>query len=127
MGQQQLLLLTVAFIVVVLMVAAGIAIYQSYAETANRDNLISTASLLASQAQAFYKKPVETGGGGNTFNNWILPQNFESGEFGEIRIRIRRNRINLTATGIEPGFDNETPVRIRAIVRPDRVDITIQN
>lgn len=105
MGSQQLLLLVVGFIVVVLMIYAGTAMFDSYAEQANRDLLISTMNQLASNAQAFIRKPSSTGGGGGEFIGWDVPNSLKSAEFGTLRARVRRNRVNLIATGTEIGYD----------------------
>ena len=127
MGTQQLLLLVVAFVVVVLMVFAGTAIFDSYAQTTNRDNLLSTINLMANQAQQYYRKPADLGGGGNTFDGFTTSENLLQADYGRIRVRVREDRINLVGIGVETGFDERAVVRVRAVVRPDRVVVTILN
>lgn len=127
MGTQQLLLLAVAFVVVVLMIFAGTSIFNSYLQTTNRDNLLATMNLMANQAQQYYRKPTNLGGGGNTFDGFTAPDKLLQADYGRIRVRIRNNRINLVGIGVETGYDGQAVVRVRAVVRPDRVDVTIIN
>lgn len=127
MGTQQLLLLVIGFIVVVLMIYAGTAMYNSYAENANRETLISTITILASNAQQYYRKPQSTGGGGQSFDGWQMPENFETVDFGTFKAKIRNNRVNLTAKGVEPGYEQDEMVKVNAVVYESSVDIVIKN
>ena len=68
MGQQQLLLIILGVIIVGIAVAVGITMFQSNAVQSNRDAVISDMNMLASRAQAFYRKPVSMGGGGGAFD-----------------------------------------------------------
>lgn len=72
MGQQQLLLLTLAAILVGIGVLLGINMFQENAAQANLDAVIQRSLSLGSQAQAWYKRPVAMGGGGQSFNGFNL-------------------------------------------------------
>ena len=72
MGQQQLLLLTLAAILVGIGVLLGINMFQENAAQANMDAVIQRSLTLGSQAQAWYKRPVAMGGGGQSFNGFDL-------------------------------------------------------
>jgi len=72
MGQQQLLLLTLAAILVGIGVLLGINMFQENAAQANLDAVIQRSLSLGSQAQAWYKRPVAMGGGGQSFVGFNL-------------------------------------------------------
>lgn len=72
MGQQQLLLLTLAAILVGIGVLLGINMFQENAAQANLDAVIQRSLSLGSQAQAWYKRPLAMGGGGQSFNGFDL-------------------------------------------------------
>ncbi len=72
MGQQQLLLLTLAAILVGIGVLLGINMFQENAAQANLDAVIQRSLSLGSQAQAWYKRPVAMGGGGQDFTGFSL-------------------------------------------------------
>jgi len=78
MGQQQLLLIVLGVIIVGVAVVVGIAIYNANAKAAEIDNLTSIALARANLVFEYYKKPVQYGGGGGTFQGWLMPY-FEDG------------------------------------------------
>lgn len=127
MGTQQLLLLVIAFVVVVLMIFVGISIFNSYAQISNRDNLLTTINLIANRAQQYYRKPTNLGGGGNSFKGFSVSENLMRADYGRIRVRVRKNRVNLVGIGVEPGYNERRVVRVRAIVRSNNVVVRIIN
>ena len=74
MGQQQLLLLTLAAILVGIGVLLGINMFQENAAQANLDAVIQRSLSIGSQAQAWYKRPVAMGGGGQSFTGFTLAE-----------------------------------------------------
>jgi len=127
MGTQQLLLLVVGFIVVMMMIYVGTSMYNSYAQQANRDILISTMNQLATNAQAYLRKPSSTGGGGGEFLNWDIPAGLKKAEFGTMRARVRNNRVNLVATGTELGYDGSNKIRVTLVVRESGITLRMNN
>jgi hypothetical protein len=67
MGQQQLLLLVLAAVIVGLAVVTGINMFGANAMQANEDAIRNDLITLAGEAQAWYRRPAALGGGGNTF------------------------------------------------------------
>jgi hypothetical protein len=67
MGQQQLLLLVLAAVIVGLAVVTGINMFGQNALQANQDAIRQDLLAIASEAQSWYRRPVALGGGGNTF------------------------------------------------------------
>ena len=63
MGQQQLLLLVLAIVIVGLAVVAGIQAFAENQKKSNADGLASTAVRLAVEAQAWLRTPIMRGGG----------------------------------------------------------------
>lgn len=80
MGQQQLLLIVLGVIIVGVAIVAGIGLFNSGAEEACKDEIVSQCMAIGANAQQWYKKPVAMGGGGASFstNNgatvaWSIP------------------------------------------------------
>jgi len=67
MGQQQLLLLVLAAVIVGLAVVTGINMFGANALQANEDAIRNDLVSLSGEAQAWFRRPVALGGGGNTF------------------------------------------------------------
>jgi hypothetical protein len=73
LGQQQLLLIVLALIIVGVAIVISIQLFSSNAIEAKRDILIKETSGLAALAIQYYKKPAEMGGGGKSFLGWNIP------------------------------------------------------
>jgi len=107
MGQQQLLLLTLAAILVGIGVLLGINMFQENAAQANLDAVIQRSLSLGSQAQAWYKRPLAMGGGGQSFTGFDLtdlgvttpPDSTEDGIFTSAVVSA--TTITITGTGKE--------------------------
>jgi hypothetical protein len=67
MGQQQLLLIILAIVIVGLAIVAGISIFRGSAVDAARDAVSLDVQDLGARAQAYYRKPHLLGGGGSSF------------------------------------------------------------
>ncbi len=67
MGQQQLLIILLGFILVSIAIAVGIAIFTDSAIDSNRDAITNDLVNLAARAQQYYRRPTSLDGGGNSF------------------------------------------------------------
>ena len=67
MGQQQLMIIVMAFIVVGIAVVAGIMIFTDNAIDRNRDAVMSDLLNLTARAHAYYRRPRVYGGGEGSF------------------------------------------------------------
>ena len=78
---------------------------------------------------AYYKKPQEMGGGGNSFEGWDIPAYFKKYEGGKIRVNVQVNkdRVVLVGRGVEPGSDGVNPVRIKLFVTSDDIRYKLIN
>jgi len=72
MGQQQLLLLVLAVIIVGIAIVVGITMFNSQAASSNLDSVTNDLMNLGSRAQQYYVRPVSMGGGGQTFAGMTL-------------------------------------------------------
>ena len=69
MGQQQLLLLVLSAIIVGVSIVIGINMFSSSAVQANQDAVLQDCLNIGARAQEWYRKPVNLGGGGRSFDN----------------------------------------------------------
>ena len=72
MGQQQLLLLVLAVIIVGVSIVAGIGIFNKNAEKANIDMVVNEVVELGGVAHQYYLKPTSMGGGDQKFTGLTL-------------------------------------------------------
>lgn len=129
MGHQQLLLIVLSIIVVGFAIVVGITQFGASAIEANRDQIISDLVNLSSDAQAYYRKQAEFGGGAGSFSGWEIPEYFEKHENNKkyIKVKVKDNQVTLNGYGTEIGKNGKGTVRIRAIVNASSVDYKIFN
>ncbi len=128
MGQQQLLLIVVGIIIVGIAIVVGMNLYRSSAIDTNRNNIVNECINLASEAQRYYRKPRELGGGGSSFLNWQIPVTLRSTASGTFEIdgEIQATELNVIGTGTEVVSGTDT-VKVSIQVLPDTYNVTIIN
>ncbi|MEJ2105151.1 MAG: hypothetical protein P8X47_11325 [Ignavibacteriaceae bacterium] len=102
MGQQQLLLIVLALIIVGIAIAISVQLFRSNAIEDKRDILIKETTGLAALAIQYYKKPAEMGGGGKSFLGWTIPPPMVktfNGNF--MTASISAKEVIITGTGSE--------------------------
>jgi len=115
MGQQQLLLIALGIIVVGIAVVVGMSQFSTSAAESNRDLLFSELNFISAVARAHYKKPVDMGGGGNSFANFKIPTALletANGTLEHTQTGHNTDHIHFTATGTELKEDGVNPIRI---------------
>ncbi len=130
MGQQQLLLIVLAVIIVGISLVVGIQMFSANAATANVDSVINDLMNLAAKAQQFYLKPKSMGGGGLSFKSITIEDltTKPTNENGTYKIRRkRRKRLVLIGEGNFDGDGDGKNCKVRAIVFPDSIAIKIRN
>jgi len=129
MGQQQLLLILLGTIIVIAAIGLSLAEWVEAPAEANRNQLISDLTTLSNNAQVFYKKPKEIGGGNHRYEGWELPVYYENYEYGTFKVKMNKgaNQIKITAIGIEKGKNRKKFVEVEADVKPNKVQIKIKN
>lgn len=129
MGQQQFLLIVVGVIIVALMVAVSIAMFNDQAAASNRDALSNDLVNYAQLAQAYYRKPPMLGGGGNSFTGFSL---WDGGSMrnadGVLEVKaVTPVSVDIQAVGIELGFDAINPVKLVVQVSADSIEVVEVN
>ena len=127
MGQQQLLMMVLAIIIVGIAIAISVQLFRSNAIESKRDLLIEETTSLATMAIQYYKKPQAMGGGGRSFMGWEIPsqmvQTF-NGNF--MRAVVSATEVIITGTGSEAVTDTDS-IKVETTVRPDGIFTTIIN
>ena len=109
MGQQQLLLIVLALIVVGIAIAISVQLFRSNAIEDKRDILIKETTGLATLALQYYKKPSEMGGGGKSFLGWTIPPSMVTtynGNFMTASVGAKEVVITGTGTEVVTGSDS---------------------
>ncbi len=107
MGQQQLLLITVAIIIVGIAILVSFSIYRQNSIDQNRDNVTSQSLNLANMAMTYYKKPKSMGGNDRSFIGWDVPSYLTSTESGTFTATAFSDSVIIIGTGNEivSGYD----------------------
>jgi hypothetical protein len=129
MGQQQLLLIVLGFIVVTTAVIIGINMFTAAEEEANREALVSALTSLGTMAQEYYHTPVEYAGGNRKFTKWEIPKaykNFDGGKF-KVKSNKKTQEVTIIATGNSNGRNNKEKVKVEANVKPRTMRIITLN
>jgi Tfp pilus assembly protein PilE len=129
MGQQQLLLIVLGFIVVTTAVIIGINMYTAAEEEANREALVSALTQLGTMAQEYYHTPVEFAGGNRKFKKWKIPKAYENYDGGKFKVKFDKKdqEVTITATGTANGRNNKKKVEVEAEVKPRSMKIKTLN
>ena len=121
MGQQQLLLIVLAIIVVGIAVAVSIQMFRTNAIEQKRDVLIEETTSIGYLAIQYYKKPMELGGGSHSFIGWTIPSDMvttANGNFMTSTIAVDQVTITGTGTEVVTGVDSievETTVKANSV------------
>jgi len=127
MGQQQLLMIVLAIIIVGLAIAVSISLFRSNAIEGKRDILIEETSSLAAMAIQYYKKPEMLGGGSNSFAGWSIPHQMDQTANGSFMITSHTaNQVTITGTGTEVVTGSDS-IRVETIVTPNEFYTIIIN
>ncbi len=129
MGQQQLLLIVLGFIVVTTAVIIGINMYTAAETEANREALVSVLISLGSMAQEYYNTPAMFGGGNRNFKKWKIPKSYNKFEGGTFKVKFNKKEqeVTITATGTAKGWNNKKKVEVEANVKPTSMKIKTLN
>ena len=129
MGHQQLLLIVLSIFIIGFAIVIGITQFGASAIEANRDQIFSDLVNLTSDAQAYYRKQAEFGGGAGSYSGWEIPDFFKKHENKKkyINVKVKDNQVTLNGYGTEIGRNGKGTVRVRAIVKPAGIDYKIFN
>jgi hypothetical protein len=127
MGQQQLLMIVLALIIVAIAIAISISLFRSNAIESKRDILIEETSSLGVMALQYFKKPMEFGGGGQSFVGWEIPDQMNqtvNGNFMTAQIQADVVRIIGTGSEVVTGGDS---IKVETVVSATDMYTTIIN
>ena len=126
MGQQQLLLIVLAMIIIGIAVFFSITLFRQKAIDSKRDLLINECGNLAMDAMKYYKKPSNFGGGGNAFTGWSIPEILITTATGDYSVTIFSDSLLIIGTGndVVNGTDS---VKVQISVYPDNYRTQIIN
>ncbi|NWF48987.1 MAG: hypothetical protein HXY49_00405 [Ignavibacteriaceae bacterium] len=124
MGQQQLLLIALAIIVVGVGIAISVQLFRSNAISTKRDLLIDESHNIAAIAIAYYKRPVQFGGGGKSFIGWEVPESMVVTANGTYTATVFADSIIIRAVGTELVTDNDS-IEVKTSVYSDSYRSTI--
>ena len=118
MGQQQLLIIALAVIIVAAAIVMGINIYNAHSIQTNRDAMLNNLQHVATLTQQYYKKPRMLGGGGGNYtgvdNSGVIPTGLVANDNGNIAFTVSPNSVILTGQGVEEV--NSAPIEYTILV-----------
>ncbi len=133
MGQQQLLLIILAVVIVGVAIAVGIVLFKDNATQSNRDAVTTDLINLAARAQQYYRRPSTLGGGQGSFAGLTaikmltaLPNGENANGIYSISSPTTAS-VQIIGVGVETGIDEVLPVKVRMDVWPDSVRATVLN
>ena len=127
MGQQQILLIVLAIIIVGVAIAISVQLFRSNAIEAKRDVLIEETTTLGTMALQYFKKPVELGGGGRSFAGWKIPPQMNQTVNGNFMIAtVAVDHVTITGTGSEVVTGNDS-IKVETFVSEQEITTTIIN
>ena len=91
MGQQQLLLIVLAIIVVGIAIVLANQLFNAHSEYSNKDSITSELINLGTLSIQYYDKPAGMAGGGKSFVNWKIPERLDSTINGTYAIILADN------------------------------------
>jgi len=121
LGQQQLLMVVLAIIIVGIAIAISVQLFRSNAIESKRDLLIEETTSLATMAIQYYKKPQAMGGGGRSFMGWEIPNQMNQTANGNfMRAIVNASEVIITGTGSELVTGSDS-IKVETIVRPNEI------
>ena len=127
LGQQQLLLIVLAIIVVGIAIVLAIQLFRTNAIESKRDILIEETTTLGLMALQYFKKPAEIGGGSQSFIGWTIPSQMTQTANGNFMTStINTDNVIITGTGTEIVTGNDT-IQVQTTVTANDINSIIIN
>ena len=102
MGQQQMLLLALAIIIVGAAVAVGVNMFSEGTQAMDYDKFYHRASVMATKFSEWYSKPIAMGGGAGDVTNFPTDNVDQSAAILGISSNSNSNTIHLTGVEVGP-------------------------
>jgi hypothetical protein len=104
MGQQQLILVLLAIMVIGVAIAAGLGLFSSNQAETNKLAIINDLNNLKSMAYKYRRRPVTMAGGAGSYVGFTLPTKLATNANAEYSLNVSANSITVLATShIDPG------------------------
>ena len=127
MGQQQLLLIVLAIIIVGIAIAVSIQLFRSNAIDSKRDLLIEETTSLGLMALQYFKKPAEIGGGSQSFIGWTIPLQMVTTANGNFTTSmVAADQVIITGTGTEVVTGTDS-IEVQTTVTANEINSIIIN
>jgi len=127
LGQQQLLLIVMAIIIVGIAIAVSIQLFRSNAIDSKRDLLIEETTSLGLMALQYFKKPAEIGGGSQSFIGWTIPSQMVTTANGNFTTSmVAADQVIITGTGTEVVTGTDS-IEVQTTVTANEINSIIIN
>jgi len=113
-------------IIIGIALAVGLIMFNTNAIEQKRNEIINECTLLASEAQLYYRRLKEHGGGGRSFAGWTVPSKYASTEVGTITAVASPTQVILTGTGNEVVTGSDS-IKVQVTVYPNTISTVIIN
>ena len=125
MGQQQILLIVLALIIVGVAIAISVQLFRANAIESKRDILVEETTYLGTMAIQYFKKPTELGGGNQDFSGWEVPSQMVQTANGNFMIAaVTADEVTITGTGSEVVTGTDS-IKVQVIVRADGIQTIV--
>ena len=125
MGQQQILLIVLALIIVGVAIAISVQLFRANAIEAKRDILVEETTYLGTMAIQYFKKPMELGGGNQDFTGWQIPSQMVQTANGNFMIAaVTADEVTITGTGSEVVTGTDS-IKVQTIVTANGIQTIV--
>ena len=125
MGQQQILLIVLALIIVGVAIAISVQLFRANAIEAKRDILVEETTYLGTMAIQYFKKPMELGGGNQDFTGWQIPSQMIQTANGNFMIAaVTPDEVTITGTGSEVVTGTDS-IKVQTIVTANGIQTIV--
>ena len=125
MGQQQILLIVLALIIVGVAIAISVQLFRANAIEAKRDILVEETTYLGTMAIQYFKKPTELGGGNQDFTGWQIPSQIIQTANGNFMIAaVTADEVTITGTGSEVVTGTDS-IKVQTIVTANGIQTIV--
>ncbi|MGB2868931.1 MAG: hypothetical protein WBD36_10795 [Bacteroidota bacterium] len=100
MGQQQLLLVLLAILIVGVAVFAGLGVFGGQNVQANKDAMINDIKNIKANAYAYRQRPTAMGGGNGAYSSYTLPSRLTNTLNGSYVVTPTATNITIVGTSI---------------------------
>jgi len=126
-GQQQILLIVLALIIVGVAIAISVQLFRANAIEAKRDILVEETTYLGTMAIQYFKKPEELGGGNQDFTGWQIPSQMVQTANGNFMIAaVTADEVTITGTGSEVVTGTDS-IKVQTIVTANGIQTIVIN